>query len=70
VAITVVGVIVGACLWLHGHWLQLASPFEGKQKRNRGGQTNETAHPPTIGLSSKDVSITHNRTPYKQKRND
>lgn len=37
------------CLRLHGHWLQ--QPFEWKQKRNRGGQTNETAHPPTIGLS-------------------
>jgi hypothetical protein len=49
VAIPVVKVIVGVCLWLHEHWLQ--HPFEWKQKRNKGRQKNETAQPQTIGLS-------------------
>jgi len=53
------------CLQLHGHWLQHL--FEWKQNRDRVGQTNEMAQPPTIGLSKKDVPITHSRTPYNKK---
>jgi hypothetical protein len=37
------------CLQLHAHWLQ--HPFEWKQKRDRGRQTNETAQAPIIDLS-------------------